>query len=250
MSDTMLVVLLGAVAGGFVQGLSGFGFGLSAMTIWVWALDPPLAATLVVVGSLAGQLVSVFTVKRAIGWQRLWPFLLGAVFGVPLGALLLPLLDIVVFKAALGLFLVVWCPLMLFADRLPPLRAGRAADVAAGGVGGLLSGIGGFSGVLPPIWCAWRRWPKDESRLLIRNFNISVLAVTFAVYVGRGITTLSMWPMCAIAAAATVVPALLGTRIYVGLSETAFRRVMLGVLTVAGLVLLVASAPAAIAHLF
>lgn len=250
MSETLLVVLLGAIAGGFVQGLSGFGFGLSAMTIWVWALPPPLAATLVVVGSLAGQLVAVFTVKRGLGWHRLWPFLLGGVVGIPIGAALLPLLDIVVFKAALGLFLVLWCPIMLFADRLPPLRAGRVADVAAGGVGGLLSGIGGFSGVVPPIWCAWRRWPKDEARLLIQNFNLSALSVTLVVYLSRGITTLSMWPMCAIAAAATVLPALFGTRIYIGLSEAAFRRVMLGVLTAAGIVLLAASGPAALAHLF
>lgn len=249
MSDLLLVVLVGAIAGGFVQGLSGFGFGLASMMVWVWFLPPPLAASLVVVGSLAGQLVAVFAMRRSLGWQRLWPFLLGGAAGIPLGAAALPLLDIEVFKFVIGLFLLLWCPFMLFADRLPPLRAGRLADVAAGGLGGLFSGIGGFSGVVPPLWCTWRRWSKEESRLLIQNFNLAALSVTLVVYLARGITTVSMWPLCAIAAAATVIPALFGTRIYIGLSEAAFRRLLLTVLSVAGLVLLMSSAPAALQHL-
>ena len=50
-------VLLGALVAGFVQGLSGFAFGLVAMAFWVWAVAPQLAGPLVVFGSLIGQLL-------------------------------------------------------------------------------------------------------------------------------------------------------------------------------------------------
>ena len=33
------VLIVGAVAAGFVQGLSGFAFGLVATSIWAWWLD-------------------------------------------------------------------------------------------------------------------------------------------------------------------------------------------------------------------
>ena len=48
MDSVLLIVALGAVAAGFVQGLSGFGFGMVAMSFWAWALEPRLAALLAV----------------------------------------------------------------------------------------------------------------------------------------------------------------------------------------------------------
>jgi len=54
MSSVYLVVAIGAVVAGFVQGLSGFAFGLVAMSFWAWVLDPKLAATLAVFGALTG----------------------------------------------------------------------------------------------------------------------------------------------------------------------------------------------------
>ena len=58
------VVVLGAVLAGFVQGLSGFGFGLVAMSIWAWALQPQLAAILAVFGALTGQIIAAVSVRR------------------------------------------------------------------------------------------------------------------------------------------------------------------------------------------
>ena len=52
MDSVWIVVALGAMAAGFVQGLSGFGFGLTAMSLWAWVLEPRLAATLAVFGAL------------------------------------------------------------------------------------------------------------------------------------------------------------------------------------------------------
>jgi len=57
--DTVLVVtLLGAMVAGFVQGLSGFAFGLVAMSFWAWVLAPQVAAALAVFGALTGQVIA------------------------------------------------------------------------------------------------------------------------------------------------------------------------------------------------
>ena len=42
MDPLTVSVVLGAVAGGLVQGLSGTAFGLTAMAVWAWTLDPVL----------------------------------------------------------------------------------------------------------------------------------------------------------------------------------------------------------------
>jgi uncharacterized protein len=157
------VLLAGAIVAGFVQGLSGFAFSMVSMAIWVWALDPTLAAVMAVFGSLVGQVIGVFTVPRALAWRELAPFVIGGLAGIPLGVLVLPQLDAAVFKFALGALLVIACPAMLFAARLPRVtlqHAGvsRAADGLAGFGGGFMGGLGGFVGVVPTLWCRTSTW--------------------------------------------------------------------------------------------
>lgn len=93
MDSVYLVVALGAIVAGFVQGLSGFAFGMVAMSFWAWTLDPRLAATLSVFGALVGQLLAVFTVRRGFNLRLLLPFVLGGLAGIPLGVAVLPHLD-------------------------------------------------------------------------------------------------------------------------------------------------------------
>lgn len=44
MDGLYLVVAAGAIVAGFVQGMSGFAFGLVAMSFWAWVLEPRRSA--------------------------------------------------------------------------------------------------------------------------------------------------------------------------------------------------------------
>ena len=244
MESVVLVVALGAAVAGFVQGLSGFAFGMVSMSFWAWVLEPRLAATLAVFGALLGQVLAALTVRRGFDGRRLLPFVLGGLAGIPLGVALLPHLDMVWFRAVLGTLLALWCPAMLLSARLPRLTAGgRVADGAVGLAGGVMGGLGGFTGALPTLWCTLRGYPKDAQRAVIQNFNLSMLAVTMAIYLATGIVTREMLPMFAVVAPAMLVPTLLGARLYVGISEARFRQIVLGLLTLSGVALLASSLP-------
>ncbi|MEA9585892.1 sulfite exporter TauE/SafE family protein [Xanthomonas sp. WHRI 10064A] len=244
MDDVFWVVVIGAVVAGFVQGLSGFAFSLVAMSFWAWALEPRIAAALAVFGALTGQLLAVASVRRGFDWRVLLPFVLGGFAGIPLGVALLPRIDMAMFKAILGTLLVLWCPAMLMAKRLPRIRkGGRVADGVVGLAGGIMGGLGGFTGALPTLWCTLRGYEKDQQRAVIQNFNLSMLLVTMATYLGTGAVTRDMLPLFAIVAPAMLVPTLLGARLYVGLSEATFRQVVLGLLTASGVAMLLSSVP-------
>jgi uncharacterized membrane protein YfcA len=244
MDSTIPIIALGAVVAGFVQGLSGFAFGLVAMSFWAWSLDPRLAAALAVFGALTGQLVAAVTVRRSFHVSLLLPFILGGLAGIPIGILLLPHLNIHLFKACLGTLLVVWCPVMLMAHRLPRIAGGRIGDGVAGAIGGIMGGIGGFAGTIPTLWCTLRGFDKDTQRSVIQNFNLATLAVTMATYVSTGIVNRDMLPMFAIVAPAILIPSLIGSRMYIGISEAAFRRLVFSLLTASGMALLASSLPA------
>ncbi|HBL67063.1 MAG TPA: permease [Achromobacter sp.] len=244
MDSLYVLVVLGAVAAGFVQGLSGFGFGMVAMSFWAWTIDPRLAAAMTVFGALTGQLLAAFTVRRGFSWSNLLPFVLGGLVGIPIGVKVLPHLDPLIFKTFIGGLLAVWCPIMLFATRLPRITAGgKVADGFVGAMGGIMGGIGGFTGVIPTLWCTLRGFERDVQRPVIQNFNLSMQAVTMASYIVTGVVTTDMLPLFAIIVPAMLVPTLLGARVYVGISDVTFRRVVLGLLTLSGIALLVSSVP-------
>lgn len=239
-----LVVALGAVVAGFVQGLSGFAFGLVAMSFWAWILDPRMAATLAVFGALLGQILAAVTVRRGFNWNLLLPFVLGGLLGIPVGVALLPHMDMQAFKAVLGVLLVVWCPAMLWAKTLPKVTiGGRLMDAVVGMAGGVLGGLGGFTGTLPTLWCTLRGLEKDKQRAIIQNFNLSMLLVTMGTYLAKGIVMPDMLPLFAIVAPAMLVPTLLGAKLYIGISEVRFRQIVLSLLTVSGMALLASSVP-------
>jgi len=239
-----LIVALGAAVAGFVQGLSGFAFGLVAMSFWAWTVEPRLAAVLAVFGALTGQVIAAVTVRRGFDPRLLLPFVLGGLVGVPVGVWLLPRIDAVAFKAGLGALLVVWCSAMLMARRLPRLRwGGRVADGVSGLLGGVCGGIGGFTGPVPTLWCTLRGLERDVQRSIVQNFNLSMLAVSFAVHAAAGHVTSAMLPLLALVAVCVLVPVLLGARLYVGISDAAFRQLVLALLTASGLALLAGSLP-------
>ena len=109
-ATTIAAVVVGTCLAGFVQGVSGFAFGLVAVSVWAWWIEPQLAGPLVVWGSWFGQVLSIGTVRRGLVRRRVLPLLAGGVAGVPLGTWLLPHVDLRVFRAGVGMLLVRQAP--------------------------------------------------------------------------------------------------------------------------------------------
>ncbi|MEI7432474.1 MAG: sulfite exporter TauE/SafE family protein [Betaproteobacteria bacterium] len=244
MPPEFILLAVGAAIAGLIQGISGFAFSMIAMSIWVWGIEPQVATVMAVFGGITGQLITAFTVRRGLQLTVLLPFLLGALVGVPLGVTVLPYLNPALFKLTLGSMLVIFCPAMLMAQSIPKVTAGgRFADGLAGMIGGIMGGIGGFTGVIPSLWCTLRGFDKDLQRTIIQNFNLSALSVTMAAYLYTGVITREMLPMFAIVAPALLLPSLIGARIYIGLSEATFRRIVLSLLTCSGLAMIASALP-------
>jgi uncharacterized protein len=240
--NPLLVLGVGAAIAGLVQGISGFAFSMVAVSIWVWGIDPKFAATMAVFGGWFGQIISVMRVRRGWHMNILWPFVLGAGIGIPLGTQLLNSLDPNRFKLVLGALLVICCSAMLATARLPKVTTGgRPADAAVGLLGGVMAPLRGFSGLAPALWATLRGYNKDEHRAVLQNFNLIVLSATLATNVWSGRIKGAMWPQMAVVAGSLLLPAIWGSKIYVGMSAAAFRKTVLWLLVLAGAVMLSAA---------
>ena len=234
------MLLFGAAAAGLVQGLAGFGLGLVAAVFWSGALAPQVAAPLVAICSLAGQMLTIRTVARSIDLRGTAPMLLGGLAGVPVGVALLPLIDPSTFRLSVGVLLCLYCPSMLVLKSLPKIRWGGGwADAAAGVAGGIMGGIAGLSGPAPTIWCAVRGWDRDRSRAAFQSFLIVAQAAGLLGYAVSGLLTREVWRLSAWMLPFVLAPSLLGARLYGRLGGEAFRRLILVVLLATGAVLVV-----------
>lgn len=232
------VILAGALLGGFVSGLAGFGTGLIAMGIWLQVLPPPLAASLVAVCSVVSQVQTIRTVWHAIDLRRLWPMLLAGVLGVPVGAHLLTRVDPHAFRIAVGLILVGFPAVMLLGRPRQAARpTGMAANSLVGLGGGVLGGLAGLSGVLPTIWATLHGWEKDHRRGVFQAFNLTVLASALLAQAAAGLIGAGIWHAALWALPGTLGGAWLGARAYRRLSDRHFDRLVLGLLALSGALL-------------
>lgn len=242
MSVELLVLLVGAAVAGLVQGISGFAFSMVAMSIWVWFIDPLVAAVMAVFGGWFGQVISAIRVRRGWHFDLLWPFLVGSAIGIPIGNMLLPYLDPNRFKLVLGSLLVICCSMMLATQRLPHINhGGKPADAFVGLLGGLMAPLSGFSGLAPALWATLRGYTKDAHRAVIQNFNLIVLSATLVSFVIAGRVTAQLLPRMGMVAATLVVPAIWGSKIYIGMSPLRFRNFVLWVLVFAGAFMLMSA---------
>ncbi len=240
----LALTLAGSVIAGLVQGLSGSFFAVTALAFWAWVLPPHLAGPMAVFGSLLGQLLAMRVLWRGFSWKLVAPFIAGGVVGVPLGVMLLPYIDQLTFKAGLGAFLMLWCPVMLLSAELPPIVfGGRLLDVAICWIGGICGGLSGLAGALPTLWCVLRRWERDQQRAVMQAFNLTMHVVTISIYGGRGLISAESLHMFWVMTPAVVVAVLAGIWLYGRISAVQFRRMVLVLLSGAGIALLAASLP-------
>lgn len=189
--------------------------------------------------SLLGQVLNGRTTLRGFRAPAAWPFILGGVAGVPVGSLILPLISADAFKLGLGLLLVAWCPAMLLAGRWPAVPGGRAANALAGWAGGVMGGIAGLSGPVPTLWVTLQRWDKDAQRTMFQAYHTTMHTLALTAFVVRGLIGAAEMRLFAVAAPCMLLPILLGTRLYARLSDIGYRRIVLGLLALAGLVMIV-----------
>ncbi len=131
-----------------VYSLTGFGFALVAAPILVAVLPPTSVVPIMLV------LVSVLTfgillpVKRYVDLQRIWPLMVAGVLGMPLGALLLLALDAQLLKVLMGVVVAGFALAQLSGLRLRVTHE-KVAWVPVGFLSGLLVGSTSMSG--PPV---------------------------------------------------------------------------------------------------
>ena len=231
-------IAAGAFAGGFVNGLSGFGMAMAAIVFWLQAVSPATASSLAAICAVVAHAQSVSIIFRHIDVRRLAPFIVAGLVGIPLGTWLLVRIDEPTFRVGIGAVMVVYCIVMLSGRFRLKADPGRIADTGVFLAGGILGGLAGLSGALPAMWAGLRGWGKDERRAIFQPYNMAILSVAVVAHLFAGLFTPELMRSLLVAIPVTLIGAHLGKALYRRLHDHHFDRAVLAILLAGGILTL------------
>lgn len=229
-THTIFFLVLGAVAGGFINGLSGTGTALFALGFYLVVLDPVTAVAIVALMSVLAGHQGLWIVRAQILThpKRLLRFVVPGLVGVPIGVWLLAGLDASVLRLVVATFLIVYGGYFSFRSALPAFsRPTPVIDSLVGGVGGVLGGAAGMSGALPSMWMSLRPWTKFETRAVLQPFNMVMLVVTVSLLFARGAYDSAALQALLITVPCGLIAAQVGIAVFKRLSDIGFRRLLI-----------------------
>jgi uncharacterized protein len=234
------LLIAGAAAGGFINGLAGFGTAMFALGVWLQIMPPLQAVSMVVIMSVVSGLQGVWVVRHSLRdhTRRLARFLVPGLVGIPLGVAALAVIDPKVLKVTVAAIMALYGGFFILRRTLPRFdRPTPFWDGFVGFLGGILGGAASLSGALPTMWCSLRPWPKSQTRALLQPYNIVILGLTAAALAVRGAYSWEVIKLIAIALPIALMFAQLGIALFKRLSDDQFRRLLIALMFVGGTLL-------------
>lgn len=238
--ELILLLLAGAAAGGFINGLAGFGTALLSLGIWLQVLPPRQAVSIVAAMSVASGLQGMWAIRHNLrsGTGRLIYFLLPALIGLPLGTAALGLISATTLKLTIAGLMLLYGAFFTLRRSLPQIaQPTPIVDMTVGFFGGILGGAASLSGPLPTMWCAMKPWTKGETRSVLQPFNLVILAIAVIIYASLGYYSYETLILIAIALPATLIASQIGIAVFRRLTDHQFRWLLIWLLFVSGILL-------------
>jgi uncharacterized protein len=232
------VLSIAVFCGAFVSGLAGFAFSAVAGAILLHVLPPLEAVPLMMACSIAVQATNLCALRKHIRWKESLVLVVGGLLGVPIAVWLLQVADTQIFRNVFGLAVACYAAYMLFRPGLScrlRMNAGRSALIGFGG--GLVGGLTAMPGAIPTIWCDIHGVPKTEQRGMVQPFIAAMQVFALMLMLVQKDLTTKVLTDFAASIPALIAGTALGIFSFRSVNEAMFRRIILGVLLLSGLML-------------
>ena len=231
-AEALGVVVVVALAA-TVQLAAGFGFGLAAVPLLSVVLDPHDAVVVALGLATFTNSYQAWTGRRHADRAVLRRLLTGAVVGLPLGLVVFLAVGDVVLGLLIGV--AVLAAVVVIAAGLDLRHAGPALDVGGGLLAGAFTMSTGVNGPPMVFVLQARHFPPDRFRATITAVFATLDIVSMVVFAVTGELSSTALAAIGVALPGLFVGALAGLWLRRHLDPARFRRLVLGLLTVAGI---------------
>jgi uncharacterized protein len=232
-----LLIPLIALLAGFTQGLSGFGSVLVALPLLAFFLDFGIAVPLVSTWGMSINLILMVQMRPHLRLQHIGPLTAAALPGIPLGVYILTHVAVRVLELLLGGLLVVFSLYFLWSGG-KTRQLSRGWAYAAGFCSGFLGGSLASSGPPVIVYTALQPWPKDEIKSTLTGFFFLSGLVILAAQALSGLFTPEVLNRSLFSIPFIILGVFLGSACYHRLATARYRQVVVGLITLLGLLTL------------
>lgn len=226
--DVAGLALIAAVFGvaGIVKGVIGFGLPTISMGVLGALIAPDVAAAILIIPTFLTNVWQSFVgphVKAVL--RRFWPMLAGVFIGTLATAGVITGADPRIAVPLIGTMLVIYA---VFGLSRPRFRVPRQAEIAAGPVAGLATGlINGATAIFVLPGAPYMQALELEKGELIQALGFVGLVAPLALALGFGLNRpfeLELWPAVLVALVAAIAGMTVGQRVRGRLSLAFFQR--------------------------
>jgi uncharacterized membrane protein YfcA len=223
----------------FIRTITGFGSALIAIPLLSLLFGAKFAIPFIL---LYECLIDIMILgrdglKAKSDINQAWPLLVSGLIGIPLGTEILIHSDEELLKITIGIALIIFSILLLWNVNLR-LKRDRFGSAAAGLLGGFLCGSIGMPGPPMALLLSSQGFEKEEFRRLIVIFLTVVDFLTFFYFIWIGLINADMLLQGLKLLPAMLLGFIAGNFVFGKVDEVYFRRLALGVILAAGLLLL------------
>jgi uncharacterized membrane protein YfcA len=237
---SFLLLSVAVFSGSFVSGLAGFAFSAVAGGILLHVLQPAEAIPLMMACSVGVQVTNLWALRKIVQWKDSLMLVLGGLLGVPIAVWLLHNTNSETFREGFGLAVAIYAGYMLFRPSLSYLQQmNRNRNALVGFGGGLIGGLTAMPGALPTIWCDMHGVPKNQQRALVQPFIAAMQLFALALMLMRHDLSSKVLVDLVLSIPALLAGSALGIFAFRNVNEATFRRIILIVLLLSGVLLVV-----------
>jgi len=235
--EIKLILAVVFLLSGFVQGLTGFGFGMVSMSLSPLFIDIKQANVLVTILSLLNCLFVMWSVRHAVDLKKVLPIFLGAIIGVPIGVYLLKVLQPKTIKIILGVILIGFSTYSIFRKESSK-RIGKRWAFPIGILSGILNGVINMGGPPVIIYTYYQNWDKDSIKATLITYFAICSGYKVCVLLLSKFVTLEIIKMTGILLPIVYAGAFLGFVWFERVNKEQMRKITFSILICLGLLLI------------
>ena len=238
MASIVILTILALFLSAIIRQISGFGFALVSMPLLTLVLGIRMATPFVAITGVTVGLLMISANWRQADRRALIQLSGAALFGVPLGVLLLGALPEEIVKRGLGLLLVVYSLYALIQPQLPLVKKGWVTLVC-GFVSGVLTGAYNTGGPPVVVYGTLRHWTPEQFRSTLQLFFLLVSGLAMIGHGLAGLCSQEMWWLYLYSLPGLYLGHLAGEHLHRLIPRHYFNRLIYGLLIVTGLIFFV-----------
>lgn len=236
MEITLFIVII--LVASILQTSTGFGFSILATPFLLLLFEPAHAIQINLVLSFFISLALISTIKRDIRFDIIKRFLIGGIFGLPIGIGIFLYSNILLLKMAIAIIILLLTLLLILQFRM---KQDKQKDVIVGGISGALTTSIGMPGPPLLLYFAGAKMDKETLRGTTLAYYLFIYIISLIIQVLFAGTAPIVWKSILYALPIVGIGLVIGQKLFVRLNQHTFQIFTYLLLLFTGVYLLIES---------